>query len=430
MNNKDIAVIILAAGKGVRMRSSLPKALCELSGKPMVEFLLDSVSSSRIKNVIVVGGYKIQLLRKRLASRDLKIVEQKSLLGSADAVKQAKTLLKNFGGSVLVLYADTPLIKESTLKQLIRSHQKSKATATILTVKTGDPKEYGRIARDEKGNICNIIEHTDIGGQGTGFRVQGRYEINVGAYCFDSKKLFDGLARIKKNKIKGEYYLTDIIPYLYNKGYKVNSYAITDIEEAMGLNRREDMVHAEDVLNRRTVNKLLDSGVMIKDPKNTYIQADAKIGKDTTIYPFVVIGRNVKIGRGCKIGPFVHLRPGAILKDGAEVGNFVEIVRSSLGPDSKAKHLTYLGDAHIGRNVNIGAGTITANYDGKSKNITIIDDNSFIGSGTTIVAPVKIGKRASTGAGCVVVKGRNVLPGTTVVGVPAKPINHKVKKKR
>ncbi len=425
---KKCAAIILAAGKGVRMKSPGPKALCELSGKPMIEFLINSAGKSSIRDILVVGGYGIGLLRQSLANRALKIIKQKRLLGSADAVKQATGHFKNFDGIILVLYADTPLITPVTIKAMLKKHAKSNSDVTLLSTQVSDAKEYGRIRRDGKGNICQVIEHADITDTDTKCCTP-KTEINVGAYCFNAKKLFQEIRRIKKNERKGEYYLTDIISSFYKKGYRVNSYVTRDTDEALGVNRRQDLQAAEAILRKRTTRRLLDQGIIIKDTASAYIEEGVKIGKDTIIYPFVVIETGAVIGPRCKIGPFAHLRPGAVLKKGSAVGNYVEVVRSTIGEGSRAKHHSYIGDTDIGRNVNIGAGTITANYDGKNKNRTIIKDQAFIGSGTTIVAPVKIGKKATTGAGSVVIKGRNVLPGSVVVGVPARPLPVKRKPK-
>lgn len=423
---RECAAIILAAGKGVRMKLRMPKALCRLSGKPMIEFLINSVLKSNISDILVVGGHGIGLLKQSVADYRLKIIKQKKLLGSADAVKQAAAHFKNFNGILLVLYADTPLITPATIKGMLKKHASSNSDVTLLSAEVSDPKEYGRIRRDEKGKIRGIIEHTDITDTNTG-HLKPKTEINAGAYCFDAKKLFKGLNCIKKNKTKGEYYLTDIIAYSYKKGYRVSSYITKDADEALGVNRREDLQAAEAILRKRTMERLLDSGITIKDPASTYIEEGVKIGRDTIIYPFVVIERGVVIGSYCKIGPFARLRYGTVLKKGSSVGNYVEIVRSTIGKGSRAKHHSYIGDTDIGKDVNVGAGTITANYDGKNKHRTIIKDHAFIGSGTTIVAPVKIGKKAITGAGSVIVKGRDVLPGSVVVGVPAKPLPGKRK---
>lgn len=421
---KNTVAIILAAGKGIRMRSDLPKALCKLSGRPMIEFMIDAAESCKVKKVYVIGGYKIDLLKQSLCHRNVEILEQKRLLGSADAVKAAVIYLKDFDGNILIIYTDTPLIKDSTLKCLLRRHKDSCSDMTLLTGRTTEPKDYGRISRDSKGKIRSIVEYTDLKKNARYEQQDTRCEINIGAYCFNSKKLFEGLLAIKKNKNKGEYYLTDIVDFFYKKNYKISAFGISDTDEMVGINRREELVFGEDVLRRRVIDKLVSSGVTIIDPKNTFIEAGAKIGKDTIIYPFVVVDKDVIIGRECKIGPFAHLRRGTVLKNGARIGNFVEIVRSTLGKNAKAKHLTYLGDSVIAEDVNIGAGTITANYDGKAKHKTVIDKGAFIGSGTTIVAPVKIGKGAMTGAGSVIVKGRDVPANTVVAGVPARPLKN------
>jgi len=421
---KRLAAIILAAGKGVRMRSSMPKALCELSGKPMVEFLIENARGCGVKDIVVIGGYKIDLLRDEVKRFGVKIIEQRRLLGSADAVKQAKGHFRNFDGNILLLYADTPLIKRETLRKLIKRQQKAQPAATLLTGTTKNPKDYGRVYRNEKGEIQAIVEYTEYKKLQPKGHVakQQAHEVNIGAYCFDGKRLFEGLGKIKKNKIKGEYYLTDIMSYFYKRGYLVKSCTTTDDHEILGINRRQDLVLAEEILRKRTINQLLEKGITVVDPSSTFIQEGARIARDTVIYPFVVIQKGVVIGKGCKVGPFTNLRNGTVLKDGSEVGNFVEVVRSCVGNASKVKHHSYIGDAQIAQDVNIGAGTITANYNGKNKNRTVIEKGAFIGSGTTLVAPVKVGEEAITGAGSVVVKGRDVPPRTIVVGVPAKPL--------
>ena len=413
------AVIILAAGKGIRMKSRLPKALCRLSGRPMIDFLVDAAKSIKPERIVVVGGYKLDLIKKHFKNSNVDIAYQKRLLGSADAVRSAQSKLKGFNGEVVVLYADTPLIEPATVKALLNRHKKTKSHVTILSVKVTDAKEYGRIVRNQKGDITSIVEYTDISDKE---RKEKKAEINVGAYCFNSKKLFEGLKRIKLNKKKKEFYLTDIVDYFYKNKYNISSFVTKDPDQALGINRRYELIVAENILRERTITKLLDKGVTVIDPANTYIQYGAKIGKNSIIFPFVVIEKDVIVGKASKIGPFAHLRTGTVLSDDVSVGNFVEIVRSKVGKASRAKHHTYLGDTEIAEKVNIGAGTITANYDGKNKNKTVISKGAFIGSGTTIVAPVKIGKNAITGAGSVVVKGKDVPANSVVCGVPAKPI--------
>ena len=418
---KRVAAIILAAGKGTRMKSGTPKALCEIAGKKMVEFSLEAVHKAGIEKIVLVGGYKIGMLKRFLSGHRIDIIEQKRLLGSADAVKQASAFFKGFRGTVVVLYVDTPLIKASTIKQMLQRHLAGGADLTLLSAVLDDAKEYGRVMRDEKGDVCEIVEHTQ---QGSVSSEQGA-EINVGAYCFNAGKLFNGLGFIKKNSKKGEYYLTDMVSYFYKKNCRILAYKIKDKEDALGVNSRMDLIIADEIIRRRTLKRIIENGVTVIDPSKAYISENVKIGKGSTIYPFVVIEKDVIIGPYCKVGPFANLRSGTVLKKGSQVGNYVEVTRSTIGENSRAKHHSYIGDTLIGKDVNIGAGTITANYDGKNKNKTIIGNSAFIGSGTILVAPVRIGRQAVTGAGSVVVKGRDVPDNSIVAGVPARPLYKK-----
>ena len=422
---KHVAAIILAAGKGTRMKSGTPKALCEIAGKKMARFLLEATLKAGIEKIVFVGGYKIGMLKRFLSGDRVDIVEQKRLLGSADAVKQASALLKGFRGTIVVLYVDTPLIKASTIKQMLKKHLAGDADLTLLSAVLDDAKEYGRVMRDEKGAVCGIVELTE---QRSSSLSKGA-EINVGAYCFNAGKLFNGLGFIKKNSRKGEYYLTDMVSYFYKKNYRILSHKTKDKEEALGVNNRADLIAADKIIRRRTLRRITENGVTVIDPSKAYISENVKIGRGSTIYPFVVIEKDVIIGADCKVGPFANLRSGTVLKKGSQVGNFVEVTRSTIGEGSRAKHHSYIGDALVGKDVNIGAGTITANYDGKKKNKTVIENSAFIGSGTILVAPVRIGRKAVTGAGSVVVKGRDVPDNAIVAGVPAKPLYKKVKEK-
>ncbi|MFH1458583.1 MAG: NTP transferase domain-containing protein [Candidatus Omnitrophota bacterium] len=416
MIKNNLAVIILAAGKSTRMKSETPKVLHPICGRPMIGFVLDLVRELKIRPVIVVLGHKHKEVGKHLPD-GIKIAVQKKLLGTADAVRTALPHLKNFKGSVLVLYADNPLLKKETISKLLRHHTENKLDATLLTAHLEKPFGYGRVLRDKYASVSGIVEEKDADVVQKDIR-----EINTGIMCFKQKSLADALKHVTRNNLKKEYYLTDIIGLLYKKGLLVDALKLQDVQEALGINSRSELACANAIMQKRLNEEFMQKGVTILDPASTSISYGTKIGRDTAIYPFTVIERNVKIGSRCRVGPFAHLRPGTELKDDVGVGNFIEIVRSKISFKSKAKHFGYIGDADIGRFVNIGAGTVTANYDGKSKNKTIIKDHAFIGSDTVIVAPVKIGKRAATGAGSVVVKRRNVANGAVVAGVPARPL--------
>jgi len=419
--NKNIAVIILAAGKSTRMKSDIPKVLHAICKRPMIEYVLDLVRDLKPNKSIAVLGHKHQEVRKYLRE-GIKAVIQKKLLGTADAVKAAMPLLKSFRGTVLVLYADNPLLKKETISKLLKYHAENKIDATLLTAQLDKPAGYGRILRDKYSSICGIVEEKDA----NDFQKDIK-EINTGIICFNKKSLSGALKHVRPNNRKKEYYLTDIISILYKKGYLVDSVKIADVDEALGINSRSDLARANAIMQRRINEELMRQGVTILDPKTTFIGYATKIGNDTTIYPFTVIERGVKIGKRCSIGPFSHLREGTELKNDVSLGNFIEVVRSKISPKTKARHFGYLGDSRIGAGVNIGAGTVTANFDGKKKNITEIKDGAFIGSDTVIVAPVKIGKGSATGAGSVIVKNKNIPDGKIAVGVPAKVLkNNKI----
>lgn len=398
------------------MKSSLPKVLHPVCGRPVLNYVLDLARSLRINNTVAVLGYEAGKARKIIGT-GIKIAVQKKLLGTADAVKQGLGLLKNFKGTILILYGDAPLLKKETIKKLLDYHIKNKADATILTAHLDKPQGYGRVLRDKYSTIKAIIEEKDADDFQKAIK-----EVNTGIICFDSDKLKRSISAIKLNPHKKEYYLTDIIAIFSNRGFLVEHITIEDINEALGINTRVDLAKAGRIMRSRINEELMLQGVSITDPDTCFISYGLKIGTDTVIYPFTVIEKNVKIGKHCTIGPFVHLREGTTVEDGVVVGNFVEVVRSKISSRTLIKHFSYLGDARIGRQANIGAGTVTANFDGGGKNTTIIGDNAFIGSDTVLVAPVKVGRGARTGAGAVVTKNTNVPPGTTVVGVPARPL--------
>ncbi len=420
---KNTKAVILAAGLGTRMKSNLPKALHPLRGKPMIEYSLDAVRSAGVGDIICVTGYKSKMVEGFL--KGAKIVRQKRPLGSGDALNQTKKILKNFKGDILVLYSDDPLIKSQTLRRLINEHKKGENYCTLLSTRIIDPTGYGRIIRDDDDRIMKIVEETEA----TGFEKKEN-EVNAGAYCFkELKKLFSILDGVKNKNKKNEYFLTDVVSLMYERDLKVDSVMTEDSSEALGINSRKDLSIAERILKMRISLELMEKGVTIADPDSTYIDADVTIGNDTVIYPHTTIERGVKIGRNCKIGPYARIRPGCDLKENVEVGNFVELVRAKIDRNTKVKHKAYLGDVIIGKDVNIGAGTITANYDGKSKWVTRIEDGAFIGVGTILIAPVKVGRGAVTGAGAVVTKNHNVPPKAVVVGVPARVITKRGKRR-
>ncbi|PIP67916.1 MAG: bifunctional UDP-N-acetylglucosamine diphosphorylase/glucosamine-1-phosphate N-acetyltransferase GlmU [Candidatus Omnitrophica bacterium CG22_combo_CG10-13_8_21_14_all_43_16] len=420
---KNIATIILAAGEGTRMKSSLPKVLHNICGKPMLEYLIDNVNSIGMNKVFVIVGHKAGLVKKQISG--IKCITQSELLGTGDAVTRARSaLLKdNKISNILILYGDTPLLSQETIKKLIEKHVSASAGATLLTAQLKNPTGYGRVIRSPGNKIVKIVEELDAS-----IYEKVVEEINVGVYCFNKRALFYGLEKIKPNNKKEEYYLTDTIEVLTKANISVESVSTNDPEEFLGVNTRAELGKAESVMKKRILNKIMDAGVTVIDPNNTYIEQGAGIGKDTVIYPYTFIENDVKIGSNCSIGPFARLRPGTIVGDNVGIGNFVEIVRSSIGRETKIRHQCYIGDTIIGKNVNIGAGTIVANYDGKEKHKTIIEDNAFIGTGTILIAPVKVGRGAITGAGSVVTRNKNVPAGKTVVGIPARVVDKNRKK--
>lgn len=417
-SRKDLAVIILAAGKGTRMHSHLPKALHPLCGQPMLWHLVEKTRHLSPKKLIVVAGHRIDLVRDFVDS-SAELVWQKRLLGSGHAANQAAGKLARFEGSVLVLYCDTPLITVETIEKLLAHRVLHAADCTLLSVRLEDPSGYGRIKRAPSGGVEKVIEHNDASPEEKAIK-----EINVGCYVFDSKKLFSALKLIRQNPKKKEYYLTDVIEVLAQTG-KVESILTDDPEEVRGVNTRMDLSILQETMQQTILKKWIDKGVRIRDPKTTTIDADVTIGTQTLILPNTVIEEGARIGKNCSIGPFARIRGRSKIGDGVVIGNFVEVVRSEIGSKTYIKHLSYIGDAKIGSGVNIGAGTITANFDGKKKHKTVIKDKAQIGSGTVLVAPVTVGRAATTGAGAVVPKKKNVPDRAVVVGVPARRIGTK-----
>lgn len=410
---KKMTAIILAAGRGTRMKSDIPKVLHEILGKPIIHYIIDAVRKAGIKDIVVVAGYGKDQVKS--AVKGVKIVIQKKLLGSGDAVRAAKSSLNKFSGDVLIVCGDTPLLDPATLRTIIDRHTRSGASCTIMTARLDDPASYGRVVRDKSGSVLKITEHIEALGAEESIR-----EVNVGTYVFKKADLFSALSRVKPDNKKGELFLTDTVEILNNSNKAVEGFVIGDPTEMVGINSRIDMANASKILKDKALRKLMEEGVTIEDPATTIIYPGVSIGRDTVIHPFTLIESDVKIGRSCRIGPFARIRQGVAVANGAEIGNFVELVRTTVGENTKVKHHTYLGDTIVGKNVNVGAGTITANFDGKLKTRTVIGDGAFIGVGTCLVAPVKIGRRAVVGAGAVVPKGHDVPAGAVVAGVPAR----------
>lgn len=417
--NKNMACVILAAGKGERIKSAMPKVVHRLCGQPMLGYVLDLVKGFRFSKTVVVLGHRYEQVRK-IIPRKTKVVIQRRLLGTADAVKQALSALKSFKGAVLVLYADTPLLKKDTLEKFLEFYRDNDLDVALLTAEIEKPAGYGRIIRDKYFNISRIVEDKDA----DDFQKDIK-EVNTGIICFNKKSLSMALKQVRLNKRKKEYYLTDTVEILYKKGFLIGGLKISDINETQGVNSRSDLAKANRIMQGRINEKIMHSGVTIIDPESTFIDYGVRIGGDTVIYPFTVIERNVKIGKRCSIGPFAHIREGTNIEDEVTAGNFLEIVRSNISSRTLIKHFGYLGDSRIGKDANIGAGCVTANFNGYQKNKTFIKDKAFIGSDTILVAPVKIGRKAVVGAGSVVLKNKDVADGAKAVGVPARIINDK-----
>ena len=417
------AAIILAAGKGTRLRSALPKALHPICGKPMLGYLVERARLAGCEKIVVVGGYKIERVREYLATlglgKSLVCVEQKEQLGSGHALMQAKRALTGFDGAVFVFYCDTPLISQATVKELFKNFSSEKTDCTLLSVELEKPFGYGRIQRGACAEVIRIVEEINAAPEQKKIR-----EINVGCYVFLAKRLFEGLKKIQKNPLKKEYYLTDIIE-IFSVSGKVGAVLTADAQEVLGVNSQKELAEVEEIAQNRILDGWMQKGVRIRSPKTVTIDADVTIGQDTTVMPHTVLEQGSVLGRNCTVGPFARIRGKSRIGNHAVVGNFVEIVRSSLGDHTQVKHLSYLGDAQVGARVNIGAGTITANYDGKNKHKTVIKDEASIGSGTILVAPVTVGRGAATGAGAVVTKNTSIPDHGVAVGVPARILKKK-----
>jgi len=440
----------MAAGLGTRMKSRRAKVLHELGGAPLIAHVVRAAQALEPRAIITILGHQAEEVERAVLAEVGELasfVIQERQRGTGDAVESARRALENSDSLVLVLSGDVPMIRVETLQKLIEHHNNNAAACSILSVRLENPTGYGRIIRDESGAFRKIVEQRDATDEERQVR-----EINSGIYCFEAKALFDALRKVEPKNDQGEYYLTDVAEIILAGGGNVSVYLINDAREVSGVNTRAELAEFENLVRRSAIRRLMiESGVTFIDPSHAYISAEAQIGRDTIIHPNVTIEGKTVIGEGCviragaritnsrlgdnvtvkdhsviadsqiesncSVGPFAHLRMNALLEEKATVGNFVEVKKSRLKRGAKAMHLTYLGDATIGERTNIGAGTITCNYDGVNKHETVIEDDVKIGSDTMLVAPVRVGARSKTGAGSVVTK--DVPPDSLVAGVPA-----------
>lgn len=450
----ELLSIILAAGKGSRMKSDKIKVLHPVAGKAIIKHVISTLEGLNSKIVNVIGHQKeaVQKELEGLDNWDLNYVIQSEQLGTGDAVRQANDFIKDHAGPVLILYGDTPLLKKESITEFVKIHKEKKSDLTVMTAFLDDPAGYGRVVKDGQGNLEAVVEEKDADQ-----KIKNINEINSGVNCVDSQLLVDFLENMDNNNAQKEYYLTDIIEFAVKKGKNINTYQVQDADEIIGINTRKQQAAAEKIIRNRIVNKHLENGVTIIDPETTFIDSEVEIENDVTIYPFnfiegkskiakgaiinpncklqdAVIGETVEvfsntvirkssIGKNTKVGPFAYLRPGSVVEDNCKIGDFVELKKTKVKSGAKVPHLAYAGDAEIGERTNIGAGTIFANYDGEEKHKTKIGKDVFIGSDSILIAPLKIANNAKTAAGSVVTK--DISSNETVMGVPARIYNSK-----
>lgn len=398
----DIKSVILAAGKGTRMKSNLPKVLHEILGKALVGYVLDSVKHITNENFVIVGHHAEEVEKYVISHyENAKTVLQSPQLGTGHAVSMVCPMLENYSGQVLILCGDTPLITEDTLKKFVEYHRENKSDITVMSAIFENPTNYGRIIRDTDNSLKCIVEEKDATLEQKAIK-----EVNAGIYCINWAKVKSAFSQLTSNNAQGEYYLTDIIEWGKKNGLSVNAYIMENNIETFGINSRVQLAEALKLLQKRINEKHMINGVTIVDPETTYISADTEIGQDTIIYPSTYIEGENKIGSNCKIGPMAHLRGGVEIGDYCKIGNFVEVKKAKIASHTNAGHLSYIGDSEIGSYVNIGAGTITANYNPltKVKRKTVLEDNVKIGSNTVLVAPVKVEEGANVGALSVITK--------------------------
>ncbi|WP_434178558.1 bifunctional UDP-N-acetylglucosamine diphosphorylase/glucosamine-1-phosphate N-acetyltransferase GlmU [Bacillus stercoris] len=421
--------VVLAAGQGTRMKSKLYKVLHPVCGKPMVEHVVDEALKLSLSKLVTIVGHGAEEVKKQLGDKS-EYALQAEQLGTAHAVKQAQPFLADEKGVTIVICGDTPLLTAETMEEMLKEHTQREAKATILTAVAEDPTGYGRIIRSQNGAVQKIVEHKDASEE-----ERLVTEINTGTYCFDNEALFRAIDQVSNDNAQGEYYLPDVIEILKNEGETVAAYQTGNFQETLGVNDRVALSQAEQFMKERINKRHMQNGVTLIDPMNTYISPDAVIGSDTVIYPGTVIKGEVqigedtiigphteimnssigsrtvikqsvvnhsKVGNDVNIGPFAHIRPDSVIGNEVKIGNFVEIKKTQFGDRSKASHLSYVGDAEVGTDVNLGCGSITVNYDGKNKYLTKIEDGAFIGCNSNLVAPVTVGEGAYVAAGSTV----------------------------
>lgn len=426
-----LLTVILAAGKGTRMKSRLPKVLHKIGGKPMVEQVLCAAQAAGSERNVIVVGFGGEAVMQALEGR-AEFAMQTEQLGTGHAVMQARDRLQDWDGTVLVVCGDTPLLTPKTLKSLWEEHEAQGAKATVLTAKMADPTGYGRVIRDTEGTVVKIVEQKDASEE-----EKLVDEVNTAIYCFDAKALLSTLDSLTCNNAQGEYYLTDVIGILRTRGERVWAVVADDASEVQGVNSRVQLAQAQEVLKQRKNRQLMEDGVTIIDPASTFVDTDVEIGADTVLFPYTWLSGKTKIGEnsvigpnvmiedstvgsevqmkfvyahectvkdGVTIGPYVHLRPNTVIENNVKIGNFIEVKNSTVGEGSKLPHLSYIGDTDMGARVNVGCGTIMVNYDGKNKHRTTIEDDAFIGCNSNLVAPVNIGRGSFIAAGSTITK--------------------------
>lgn len=418
--------VILAAGQGTRMKSKLYKVLHPVVGKPMVQHVIQNLNTVHLDKLITIVGFGAEKVKEEIGNGSEYVIQEEQL-GTGHAVLQAEDLLSDLEGTTIVACGDTPLITGETFAKLFDHHEASGSSATILTSVAPDPAGYGRVVRNAEDEVSRIVEHKDASEAELLIN-----EINTGTYCFNNKELFAALKQVTNENAQGEYYLPDVVEILRHHGKKITAFITDDFDETLGINDRVALAQAEKVMKQRINEKHMRNGVALIDPENTYIGPDVVIERDVTILPGSILSGNTvikedavvgpnseivnsqvgvgttikqsvvhesEIGEHVNVGPFAHIRPESVIGNNAKLGNFVEVKKSTLGDDSKVSHLSYIGDAKVGRNVNVGCGTITVNYDGQNKHLTTIEDDAFVGCNSNLIAPVTIGKGAYVAAG-------------------------------